>query len=276
LKTSGPAAWPLLDRALESIRQARAAGLAVAADRYPYTASHTDLDVVFPAWAEEGGRAAVLARLRDPAVRAAIRADLLRSRPEDYWGAITIGSTAHPDLVRFRGRLLADVARELNLEPVDALLHLTERDELRTSAFFAGMSEDNLWRILAEPYVMLGTDASLRAPDGPLSDDFPHPRAYGSFPRFLRAALDGRTVALAEAVRKLTALPAAQFGLADRGLLARGLAADLVVFDPLTVADRATYSRPQQTASGIETVIVNGVITLRAGQLSGRRAGVFL
>jgi N-acyl-D-amino-acid deacylase len=156
---------------------------------------------------------------------------------------------------------------------VDAILHLCESDQLMTGAFFAGMSEENMFRVLAEPYVMLGSDASLRSPTGPLSHDYPHPRAYGSFPRFLRWALDGRTVALPEAVRKMTSLPAGQFGLHDRGVIAEGRKADLVVFDAARLRDRADYGDPHQLAEGITHLVVNGVVTIRDGKLTGARGG---
>ena len=276
LKTSGRANWQLCDEALARLRQARAEGLVVAADRYPYTSACTDLDVIFPEWAAAGGHAAIMARLRDPDVRQRLRAEILAARTEAYWDTVVIGSTHHPDSARFRGRPLREAAQALGLAPVDAVLYLVERDELRTSAFFFGMSEENLWKILAEPYVMLGTDASVRGPDGPLAADYPHPRAYGSFPRFLRAVLDGRSVALPEAIRKLTSLPAGQFGLDDRGVLAVGQVADLVVFDPARVRDKATYDQPHQLAEGIETVVVNGAVAVRDGRLTGVRAGAFL
>lgn len=275
LKTSGRANWSLIDRALETLERARAEGLEVAADRYPYVSSCTELDVIFPHWATEGGAQAEMARLRDPATRARLRAELLQSHSEEYWGIITIGSS-DVDGGRFRGQPLCQVAAELGLAPVDAALYLIEADELHTSAFFQGMSEDNLWRILAQPYVMLGSDASVRAPWGPLSRDFPHPRAYGSFPRFLRAALDGKTVPVEEAIRKMTSLPADQFRLADRGRLRPGSRADVVVFEPDRVSDRATYANPHQLAAGIVDVVVNGTVTLRDGQLTGRRAGEWL
>ena len=231
--------------------------------------------MIFPNWATEGGHAAELARLRDPATRARLRADVLASRPEDYWGIVTIGSSKAQD-GRFQGRLLSEAAAELGLETVDAALYLIEADALGTSAFFQGMSEDNLWRILAQPYVMLGSDASVRAPWGPLSRDYPHPRAYGSFPRFLRAALDGRAVSLEEAIRKMTSLPADWFRLAGRGRLTPGAAADVVVFDPGTVLDRATYAAPHQLAAGIVHVMVNGACELEDGRLTGQRAGSWL
>ena len=141
LKTSGRANWSLVDRALALLSQARAEGLQIAADKYPYTSSCTDLDVVFPAWAKEGGHAAILARLADPEQRNHIRQDILSSRSAEAWGNITIGETWHPDHLPFRGQLLVEAAKQLRLDPVDALLTIVERDRLRTSAFFAGMSD---------------------------------------------------------------------------------------------------------------------------------------
>jgi N-acyl-D-amino-acid deacylase len=275
LKTSGKANWPLIERALDTLERARADGVEVAADRYPYLSSCTELDVIFPDWATEGGRDAELARLRDPATRARLRGELLASRPADAWGIITIGSSDVQD-GRFRGRTLCDAAAELGLDPVEAALHLIEADELRTSAFFQGMCEENLWRILAQPYVMLGSDASVRAPWGPLSRDYPHPRAYGSFPRFLRAALEGRTVPVEEAVRKMTSLAADHFRLADRGRLLPGQAGDVTVFDPGALADRSTYAAPHRLAEGVVHVVVNGTPTLVDGALTGRRSGAWL
>jgi len=276
LKTAGRENWGLIEKALEGIRTARAEGVEVNADRYPYTASCTDLDVIFPTWAAEGGQTAVLARLKDPSLRKCLRTDLLKSRSDDYWKAVMIGSTAHADNAGFHGMYLSDVATRLGLEPVDAALSLMEKDELKTSAFFFGMSEENLLRILAEPYVMIGTDASLRAPSGPLGSDYPHPRAYGSFPRFLRMCLDGKVVPLPEAIRKMTSLPAATFGLHDRGSIKRGAKADMVVFDPVTVRDTAWYDNPHSLATGIEHVLVNGIHTVKDGNLTGERAGQFL
>ena len=276
LKTSGRKNWHLLDAALAKIRRARNEGIEVASDRYPYTAACTDLDVILPDWASEGGREVVLKRLRDPQTRKRIRDELAASRDALYWESVTVGTTHHPANRSFQGLPLIRVAKELSLEPVDAVLHLMDSDELHTGGIFFGMSEDNLWRILREPYVMLGSDASIRSPDGPLSQDHPHPRAYGSFPRFLRAALDGKTVALPEAIRKMTSLPASQFGLKDRGVLVVGKKADIVVFDPAEVRDTATFEKPHQFAKGIDLVVVNGAVTIQDGRMTGKRAGMFL
>ena len=276
LKTSGRGNWNLIDHVLGTVRKAREDGVDAAADRYPYVFSSTDLDVVFPGWAQEGGPQAILKRLRNPADRARLRDDTRRSRPDEAWATIIIGSTRHPDNTRFRGLALTEVARQLGVESVEAVLHLVETDEVGTGAFFGGMSEDNLMKILAEPYVMIGTDASLRSPEGPLSHDYPHPRAYGSVPRFLRMALDGKTVAVAEAVRKMTSLPAGHFRLAGRGVLAKGMKADIVIFDPAGVRDKASYAAPHQLSEGIQHVLVNGVLTLSQGRLTGDRGGRFL
>ena len=275
LKTAGRSNWGLIDEALALIESARSDGVEVAADRYPYTSSCTELDAIFPPWATEGGHEAELGRLRDPATRAKLREELIRSRTDDYWQTVTIGSTTPPN-ARFRGMPLTRAANALGMEPVDALLFLIESDDLSTSGFFHGMSEENLWKILAKPWVMIGSDASVRAPWGPLSHDFPHPRAYGSFPRFLRAALEGRTVALPEAIRKITSLPAAHFGMRGRGSLKKGLRADVVVFDPGMLADRATYTNPHQLAAGVVHVVVNGAPELVDGDLTGTRAGAWL
>lgn len=276
LKAAGKDNWGLIDSALSLITDARSNGLSVNADAYPYTSGCTDLDVVFPDWVQDGGREAAIKRLRDAATRARLREELLLSRPEDYWYLVTIGSTSHPDNVRFQGLPLREAANLLGMAPVDAVLYLAESDELKTQAFFSGISEANMMRILAEPCVMLCTDASLRSPTGLLSRDYPHPRAYGSFPKFLRMALDGKTVSLAEAVRKTTSLPAEKFGLRDRGIAANGWKADIVVFDPETIRDTAAYSAPHRLAEGIEHVIINGALTLSDGRLTGRRAGRFL
>ncbi|NKB23187.1 MAG: amidohydrolase family protein [Kiritimatiellae bacterium] len=276
LKTSGQRNWHLIDNALEQIRSARESGLEVAADRYPYTAACTDLDVIFPDWALEGGRETELARLRDPRTRSKIRDVLFTSRDQDYWETVTIGSTHHPDNATFQGSTLLQVAKHLNLDPVDTVLHLVETDELLTGGIFFGMSEENMWRILEEPYVMIGSDGSIRSPEGPLSHDHPHPRAYGSFPKYLGAVLGGKTVKLSEAIRKMTSLPAEHFQIHDRGILAAGMMADIIVFNPEEINDVSSYIEPHQLSKGIDRVIVNGVLTLDEGSLTGRRGGYFL
>jgi N-acyl-D-amino-acid deacylase len=276
LKTAGRANWHKLDAALEKIRAAQRAGIEVASDRYPYTASCTDLDVILPTWAGQGGRAAILARLRDPAERAKIRAEMAAARDDKYWEAVWIGSTRHPDNAPFAGKPIAVAAAAWKLQPLDAALLFMETDELFTGGIFFGMNEDNMGRILAEPWVMIGSDASIRAPWGPLSHDHPHPRAYGTFGRFMRAVLDGKSVSVGEAVRKMTSLPAAHFRLKDRGAIREGAYADIVAIDPKKFRDLATYEKPHQFCEGVSAVWVNGALTFRDGQDTGARGGRYL
>ena len=276
LKTAGRQNWHKLDAALEKMETAQAHGIRVASDRYPYTASCTDLDVILPQWAGQGGRAAILERLADADIRASIRAEMAAERDESYWESVWIGSTRHPDNAPFAGRSLLEAAEAWKVHPLDAALRFMQTDELFTGGIFFGMSEENMWRILAKPWVMIGSDASLRAPWGPLSKDHPHPRAYGTFPKFLRACLDGKSVPVGEAVRKMTNLPAAHFGLKNRGVLQAGAFADVVVLNPTTLRDRATFEKPHQLAKGVEWMWVNGVLTLEEGKLTSGRGGRYL
>ncbi len=276
LKASGKANWHKLDAALEKIEAARVEGIEVAADRYPYTAAQTDLDIVLPDWALYDGKEAVLGRLRDSKVRKKIRDEILEERGEFGFSTVMIGSTEHPGNHTLQGMVLEEAAKQLKMEPVDALLHIIERDELRTGGIFFGMSEENMWNVLETPWVMIGCDASLRAPDGILSHDHPHPRAYGSFTKLLRAALDGQTVPLPEMIRKMTCLPAEQFNISGRGVLKKENFADIVVFDPDKIKENTTYFEPHQLSDGIITVVVNGTLTIAHGELTHDRNGYFL
>ncbi len=276
LKTGGRDNWTKIGAALDRIESARARGRNVHADRYPYIASHTSLSVVLPDWALEGTVETRLARLTDPEQRRRLEADLLIENEDRRWDAITVGSTHHPDNLRFQGQPLLAIAKELRLDPAATVLHFAQTDAMRTSAFFAEMCEENMFTVLAQPWVMIGSDASVRAPTGPLSHDHPHPRTYGTFPRFLRMALDGRTVPLPEAIRKATALPAETFGLRDRGLLSKGKKADIVVFQPDRLRDRSDFARPHQLSEGVDDLFVNGEAVLASGKPTGCRPGRFL
>jgi len=276
LKASGKANWNKLDAALEKIEAARAEGLEVAADRYPYTAAQTDLDIILPDWAIQGGAQAELARLSDPQTRQKIRDEILQERGEFGFSTVMIGSVENPALHTFKGLKLDDAARQLKMDPVDALLYIVEHDELRTGGIFFGMSEENMWKVLETPWVMIGCDASLRAPDGILSKDHPHPRAYGSFTKLLRASLDGKTVPLPEMIHKMTSLAAKQFRISGRGILKRENFADILTFDSKKIREKTNYSNPHQLSDGIETLIVNGTLTIRNGQLTGQQNGYFL
>lgn len=271
LKASGSANWNKIDNAFRKIREARKR-LDIGSDRYPYTAGSTDLDIVLPQWATYGGRDAILQRLRDPATRSKIRSALMDS-PPGHWDNVMVGST---QFEQFKGKYLHEVAEALGMNEVDALLYLVDHDDLKTGGIFFSMSEENLWRVLAEPYVSIGSDGSMRAPWGQLSRDHPHPRAYGSHTRFLRAALDGQTVPLAEAIRKMTSLPAEQFNLKNRGLLKEGYAADILIFDPAKARENTTYGNPHQLSDGMAHVFVNGAHVLEDGKQTKGRGGAFL
>ena len=261
-KTSGPANWHLLEPAIARIEKARADGIRVYADRYPYTAAGTDLDVILPEWAERGAREEILARLSDPDTRAQIREEMMSTRDSGYWKTVMVGGTWCPANAPLRGRDIASIAAEWSCLPAEAVLRIVQADELRTGGFFFGMSEENLHRIFSLPWVMVGSDASLRATTGLLSDDHPHPRAYGTFPRFLAMCRDDKLLPLGEAVRRLTSLPAEAFHLADRGWIKPGFVADVTVFNPATVKDAATFAKPHQYPVGIAHVIANGHVVV--------------
>ncbi len=271
LKASGKGNWHRIDAAFDRIRSAQNR-IQIGADRYPYTASSTDLDILLPTWATYGGRDAILARIRNPESRRRLLEEL-NQNPSDYWDNVMVGSTR---LEAFKGKYLPEVATDLGMDRAEAFLYLIDSDDLKTGGIFFSMSETNLWRVLAEPYVSIGSDGSMRAPWGPLGQDHPHPRAYGSHTRFLRAALDGKTVPLAEAIHKMTGLPAEQFGLAKRGVLKEGNAADVLVFDPAAIKEKTTYARPHQLSEGMRHIFVNGIHTLAEGRPTGMRGGTFL
>jgi N-acyl-D-amino-acid deacylase len=273
LKAAGRKNWQLMEKAVTMLEDAGKEGLDVAADRYPYTTGYTDLDVVLPNWAQEGGREATLKRLLTPATASTIRRQLMNSRDESDWQQVIIGSTSDPRNRRFRGRSLTEAAADLGINPADAILHFAITDRLCTTAFFGGMSEDNMRKVLSHPMVMIGTDASLRTPGGVLGEDFPHPRAYGSFPRYFRICKKTSRITLEEAVRKVTSLPATQFRLKKRGELKPGNYADLLVFDPAAFTDHSDYSNPHQLSTGITDMLVNGKATIRNSSLTGARSG---
>ena len=262
LKTSGPANWHLLETAIERIEAARADGLHVYADRYPYTAAGTDLDIILPEWAERGTRTEILSRLADAATRSRIVDDMMSERAPEYWRTVMVGGTWCKANALLRGRDIAAIATEWQCPPAEAVLRIVQADELRTGGFFFGMSEENLRRIYSLPWVMIGSDASLRAPRGVLSDDHPHPRAYGTFPRFLAMCRDEKLMSLGEAVRRMTSLPAQAFGLRERGLIRENFIADIAIFDAEKIKDTATYAAPHSFPIGIRHVIAGGRIAV--------------
>jgi dihydroorotase/N-acyl-D-amino-acid deacylase len=283
LKASGQRNWGKMAEAVERIEAARARGLDVMASVYPYVASSTGLDQVLPGWVTEGGYEKTLARLADPDIRDSLEAEMSGQSPSGDWNlgtsaggpsGVQISDVVADSLARYEGMRLDQVARERGQSAAAAALDILAGDSLRTSAIYFSMSEDDLVLALRQPWVMIGGDAGVRALDGPLSRDTPHPRAYGTFPRILcRYAREQGVLSLEEAVRKMTALPAARAGLAERGTLKTGLFADVTVFDPGTVCDTATFEQPRQLAVGIRHVVVNGVPVLRDGEPTGAKPG---
>ena len=261
-KTSGPANWHLLETAIARIENARAEGLHVHADSYPYTAAGTDLDIILPEWAERGARAEIMARLADPATRSRIAAEMMDARAPDYWKSVRVGGTWAKENAPLRGRDIQSISDAWQCPPAEAVLRIVQSDELRSGGFFFGMSDANLRRIYSLPWVMVGSDASLRATEGPLSEDHPHPRAYGAFPRFLAMCRDDKQMRLGEADRRITSLPAQAFGIEKRGQLKPGFIADVAVFDPATIRDTATYAAPHSYPVGIDCVITQGDVAL--------------
>ena len=284
LKTSGKRNWCKIDGVLAKIQRAVDAGELLGSDRYPYCAAGTDLDVVFPDWAGEGGVAAEIERLADPETRARIAAEI--DAQDRDWSTVMIGGTWSPATRTCSGKrinelIAAGAGRPPCRTPGELVCAVLAADACRTGAFFFGMSEGNLQKILERPWVVPGSDASLRAPWGPLGKDHPHPRAYGTMPRFFRL-LTGRVEGHAricsreEAVRRMTSVPAARFGIRDRGVVRPGAYADLAVWREENFRENVTYMSPHAFAAGMETVLVNGVVAYRDGAFMEKRSGNFL
>lgn len=282
LKAAGESNWPKLAQLVERVEAARAQGLAITADMYTYTAGATGLDAAMPPWVQEGGLDEWCKRLQDPATRARVAAEM--STPTDKWENLLLaaGSPERVLLCEFKtdalkpltGKTLAEVARLRGKSPEETAMDLVVEDHTRIGTIYFIISEDNLRREIRLPWVSFGSDAGAPAPEGPFLRSNPHPRAYGNFARLLgRYTREERLIPLAEAVRRLSSLPAANLHLRQRGRLAPGYFADVVVFDPATIADHATFENPHQLASGVEHVFVNGVQVLRDGAPTAARPG---
>ena len=270
IKAAGAANWGKFDALLAKVDSARRAGLRISADMYTYPASSTGLTSRFPTWAEAGGFDSLLARLGDQGIRARIAAESDLSEPA---GVLLVGFRSAPLRVLV-GKTLAEVARERGVSPITAAMDLIVEDRSRVGVVFFSMAEANVRKAVRTPWVSFGSDGGAYT----LADSVPanatHPRAYGNFARLLgRYVREERLIPLEEAVRRLSTLPATNLGLARRGGLAPGYFADLVVFDPAAVADRATYERPHQYAVGVRHVVVNGTPALRDGEVTGARPG---
>jgi N-acyl-D-amino-acid deacylase len=278
LKTGGRNNWPKIDRALSMVESARAGGSPVTCDRYPYIAASTDLDAVLPSWTYAGGAEEELRRLKDPGKRAAIRKEVLSHHPEeDYWETIAVSSVDSESNKWMEGETLSSISKKMKKEPPDFLLDILVEERLRIGAIFHSMNEDNLRRFLTLPYLMIGSDSSVRSSDGPTHRGKPHPRGFGTFPRFVgRYARDLGLMDIAEAVRKITLLPSVTFGLRGRGQVKEGFAADLVIFDEGRIRDNATFEEPFLKPEGISYVLVNGLPALWEGISTGKRTGRIL
>ncbi len=277
LKTSGRNNWFKIDALLEKLNAARAEGVWLHSDRYPYVAAGTDLDIVLPEWASAGGNPVILKTLRDPALRLRVEAELNAS--ERTWSEVMVGGCWSDTTRPYQGRCIAELCEEFGVSPGEIVCRIIDADDCRTGAFFFGMSEENLRRIYAQPWIMPGSDASLRAPWGVLGIDWPHPRAYGTMARFYRTLTGGDGKAIAsreETIRRMTSLPAHAFGIDQRGVIRCGAYADLVVLNESAFADRATYEAPHQFCTGIEQVFVNGCLSYDQGSFTGQRRGRFL
>jgi N-acyl-D-amino-acid deacylase len=282
LKAAGEKNWPKMQQAIDRIAAARAEGLPVSADMYVYTAGATGLTASLPPWVQAGGHDAMIQRLKDPAIRARVIAEM--RDPNVPWENLRLlaGSDERLLLIEFKsdalkplgGKTLAAIARERGTSAEDTAIDLIIEDNHRIGTAYFLMSEENIELGLKQPWVSLGSDAESSAPEGVFLKSSTHPRAYGNVARFLgHYVRDRKLMPLEEGIHRLTGLPAANWKLKDRGCLQVGCYADVVVFDPAAIADRATYDKPQQYATGVGEVFVNGVQVLRDGEHTGATPG---
>jgi N-acyl-D-amino-acid deacylase len=281
LKAAGKENWGKLTAALEKIEAARASGLAVTANMYTYTAGATGLDAAMPPWVQEGGYDAWAGRLKDPAVRERVEREM--GQPADSWenllraagpeGTLLV-AFKNPALKSLTGKTLAEVARLRGKSPAQTAMDLVVEDGSRVGTIYFLMSEENVRREIALPWVSFGSDEGAPSAEGVFLLSNNHPRAYGNVARLLgKYVREEKVLPLEEAVRKLTALPAANLKIDHRGHLEAGYYADLVLFDPAKVADHATYDKPHQYATGVRQVFVNGIQVLKDGEPTGAAAG---
>jgi len=282
LKVAGKNNWGRMPEVVRRINQARAEGADIAADTYAYTAWFNDFSAFIPQWAHDGGLAKMVERLKDPAAREHIRKDMLT--PSDAWDnewqeipgpeAILICVVHNPKLLPLQGKRLSEIAKRWNKDPMDTLFDLLIEDDGFTSVAVFGMSEPDVTLALQQPWVAINNDSAGASPEGIFGGEHPHPRAYGTFPHILRKYVkEEKNLTLEDAIRKFSALPAQRMRLTDRGVLKEGMWADVVVFDPETVKDIATFENPNQLSQGMEYVLVNGVAVIADGKMTGKLPG---
>ncbi|MDA8079951.1 MAG: D-aminoacylase [Nitrospiraceae bacterium] len=278
IKTAGQKNWHKADDLISLLLETRLSGILITCDRYPYTASSTDLDALLPAWTYDGGNDAELKRLQDPVQRKRIAREMLdQASGSDYWKRVTVASVASEKNRWMEGKSIEDISEKLGLSPIEAVFQVLMEERLRVGAIFASMNEENLRKFLSLPFCMVGTDSSARSFDGPTRTGKPHPRGFGAFPRLIGGFVrEEGLFSLQEAVRRATSLAAETFGLRGRGSIREGMFADLVIFDPGRVRDRSTFDDPFQGPEGVHYVLVNGVPVVWEGEANGRLQGRIL
>jgi dihydroorotase/N-acyl-D-amino-acid deacylase len=285
LKAAGKPQWGWMPRIVAQIEKARASGVDVGANTYAYPAWFNTFSAFIPPWAHDGGDARMIERLKDPAMRARIRKEM--ETPSDDWDnewqeiagpeSIIVSVVQNPQLLPLQGKTIAEIARLWNKDPFDTVFDLLIQDNAYTYVAVFGMSEPDVALALQQPWVSVDNDSQGTAPDGLLGQEHPHPRAYGTFPRILRKYVrEEKKLKLEDAIRKFSALPAERMRLADRGVLKAGMWADVVVFDPATITDRATFENPNQLSVGMEYVLVNGVPVIDGGKATNALPGKVL
>jgi len=282
IKVAGKHNWGRMPEVVAKINQARAQGADISANTYAYTAWFNSMSAFIPPWAHDGGDVKLIERLKDPTTRARIRKEMMTPSKtwDNEWDEISgpqdvmIGVVQNPALREFQGKRLSDVAKAWNKDPMDALFDLLIEDKAFTSCAVFGMSEPDVALALQQSWVSVDNDSSGTSPDGILGEEHPHPRAYGTFPRVLRKYVrEEKKLTLEDAIRKFSSLPAQRMRFIDRGVLRSGMWADVVIFDPGTVRDLATFDNPNQLSQGMEYVLVNGVPVIEHGKMTGALPG---
>jgi dihydroorotase/N-acyl-D-amino-acid deacylase len=283
LKTAYKANWGKMPEVLKRIEDARARGLDITADQYPYTRASNGLDACLPLWVREGGLEKMVARLQDPAQREKIKRDMEDPKAttwENQWygsggpDGVMLSSVLNPELRKYEGQTFTQIGKAMGKDPRDAVMDLVIADRGESSVIISIMTEEDVRAALKHPLVAVGTDSGAQAEDGPLSESKSHPRAWGSFPRILgKYVRADHLLTLEEAVRKMTSRPAARVHLNDRGILRPGMAADLTVFDPATIHDVSTFDDPTHYSVGVKYVFVNGKAVVADGKITSERPG---
>jgi dihydroorotase/N-acyl-D-amino-acid deacylase len=285
LKAAGKSNWGRMPDIVAHIQQARDSGIDVAADTYAYPASFNTFSAVIPPWAHDGGDKKLIERLKDPTLRARIRKELLT--PSTAWNnewlqvegpqSFILGAVQNPKLIPLQGKTVAEIAKLWNKDPIDTVMDILIEDEAFTMVGMFTMSESDVALALRQPWVSICNDSQGTALEGVLGKEHPHPRAWGTFPRILRKYVrEDKLLTLEDAVRKFTSLPAQRMRFADRGVLKAGMWADIVVFDPATIHDVATFEKPNQPSEGMRFVLVNGVPVIEEGKMTSALPGKVL